>query len=116
MKNIEENNVLIADFSGWQKSNGVHYDTPHTQWKWQSSWLSGEGFDTTNEFLESELKFNKSWDWLMPVVSKCYEYGELDNHYREEIIASLSGVIDIEDTYNAVVDFVKWYNDNNKPI
>jgi hypothetical protein len=47
----------------------------------------------------------------MPVVSKCYEYGELDNHYRDQIIASLSGVIDIDDTYSACLDFVKHYNE-----
>jgi len=63
-------------------------------------------------FEEHELSYNLSWDWLMPVVDKCFQYGELHNSYREEIIASLSGVIDIEDTYDAVVQFINQYNKN----
>ena len=55
-------------------------------------------------------EYHYSWDWLMPVVDKCFQYGELHNSYREQIIESLSGVIDIEDTYDAVVEFIKKYN------
>ena len=101
MKTIE-NNILIAKFLGFDlqryEDDGVveGYKLPYEQMK--------------STFSEDELKFNTSWDWLMPVVSKCYEYGELDNTQREQIIASLSGIIDIEDTHNAVVDFIKWYN------
>jgi len=58
----------------------------------------------------NELKYHTSWDWLMPVVDKCFQYGELHNSYREQIIASLSGVIDIEDTYKAVVEFINQLN------
>jgi len=60
-----------------------------------------------NEVVPIEsMKYHISWDWLMPVVDKCFQYGELHNSYREQIIASLSGVIDIEDTYKAVVEFI----------
>jgi hypothetical protein len=68
------------------------------------------------EFLqakEANLPFNTDWNWLMPVVSKCFEYGELDNEHRDQIIASLSGVIDIEDTYQACLEFIQWYNNQN---
>ena len=106
------NNKLIAEFMGAKYDKDttfpIHKD---------DLWLPVHGivrFTAINN--GKTINYHKSWDWLMPVVSKCYEYGELDNHYREEIVASLSGVIDIEDTYKAVVDFVKWYNDNNKPI
>ena len=57
-----------------------------------------------------ELEYHTSWDWLMPVVDKCFQYGELHNSYREQIIASLSGIIDIEDTHKAVVEFIKQLN------
>lgn len=55
----------------------------------------------------SKMEYHISWNWLMPVVDKCFQYGELHNSYREQIIESLSGVIDIEDTYKAVVEFIK---------
>ena len=69
-----------------------------------------DGLNEKHFFLPSEMKYNTSWDWLMPVVDKCFQYGELHNSYREQIIASLSGVIDIEDTYKAVVEFINEYN------
>ena len=62
-------------------------------------------------FHPEDMQFKTSWDWLMPVVDKCYQNGELHNSYREQVVASLSGVIDIEDTYNSVVDFIKHQND-----
>ena len=77
-----KDNELIAEFMGV----GKHYEA-------QSS----------NQFNQ----YNTSWDWLMPVVNKCFQYGELHNSYREQIIESLSGVIDIEDTCKAVVEFIK---------
>ena len=111
MNNIEENNLLIAKFMYPDNTYMTYYMNENTTYK-----CSDGATYLIDTFYPHEMEYHSSWHWLMPVVSKCYEYGELDNHYREEIIASLSGVIDIEDTYNAVVDFVKWYNDNNKPI
>lgn len=98
MATTEENNQLIALFMGFLEAQTGTFKIELNHHK---------GFHRA-----IELKFHTSWDWLMPVVSKCYEYGELDNTQREQIIASLSGIIDIEDTHNAVVDFIKWYNEN----
>ena len=60
--------------------------------------------------------YSKSWDWLMPVVLKCKEsvdYCSDDNalkyhHIEDEMLSQLS----IEDTYNAVVEFIKTYNND----
>jgi ATP sulfurylase len=59
------------------------------------------------------MKYHTSWDWLMPVVLKCKEsvdYCSDDNalkyhHIEDEMLSQLS----IEDTYKAVVDFIKAY-------
>tara|TARA_R110000868_G_scaffold50764_5_gene161741 strand:+ start:4336 stop:4632 length:297 start_codon:yes stop_codon:yes gene_type:complete len=97
-----KDNRIIADFMGWEQDTNQGeseklYFQPHDT-KWQ-------------QMRPSEMLFNASWDWLMPVVDKCYQNGELHNSYREQVVASLSGVIDIEDTYNSVVDFIKRQND-----
>tara|TARA_R110000823_G_scaffold103341_10_gene220782 strand:- start:142 stop:447 length:306 start_codon:yes stop_codon:yes gene_type:complete len=97
-----EDNKLIADFMGWEQDTNQGegeklYFQPHDT-KWQ-------------QMRPSEMLFNASWDWLIPVVDKCYQDGRLYNPYRMEIVASLSGVIDIEDTYYSVVDFIKNQND-----
>jgi len=63
-----------------------------------------------------ELMFRTSWDWLMPVVIKCKEsvdYCNDDNalkyhNIEDEMLSQLS----IEDTYNAVVEFIKEHNDD----
>jgi len=61
-----------------------------------------------------DVKYHSSWDWLMPVVLKCKEsvdYCSDDNaleyhKIEDEMLSQLS----IEDTYQAVVEFIKTYN------
>ena len=50
-----------------------------------------------------ELPYHTSWDWLMPVVHKIKE-SDLDFDVLEIGLP-------IEDVYNAVVEFIKGYND-----
>lgn len=104
-----KDNKLIAEFMGLEKGDTmtvVNGGNMHKAWQEQSFVKSGVMYSV------SSLPYKHSWDWLMPVVSKCYEYSEVYNKYRTQICASLSGVIDIDDTYKAVVDFIKWYNEN----
>ena len=107
----EENNELIADFMGI-----VFHDD-------EDKWYDADGL-----YLDG-LYFNESWDWLMPVVEKiesiedehrCAKYNVntvqcfveiVDNHTSEEII-ELDGDTKKEATYKAVVEFIKWYNEN----
>lgn len=93
MKTIIENNTLISVFMGG-KTAIIHHNQYHS-----------------------------SWNELMPVVEKI----EKDTSYRVEI--AFSGcIIDkenepncigelentkIKSTYKAVVEFIKWYNENN---
>ena len=61
-------------------------------------------------FCESELLYHTSWDWLMPVVQKIEDYlsdnvGEV-GYFDDGLISS-----DIEVRYQAVVEFIKEYND-----
>ena len=66
--------------------------------------------------LPHELKYHTSWDWLWPVIIKCKEsidYCSDDNalkyhNIEDEMLSQLS----IEDTYNAVVEFIKTYNND----
>ena len=69
------------------------------------------------EYTGTRVKdYDTSWDWLMPVVLKCKESVDycsddnaLDYHnIEDEMLSQLS----IEDTYNAVVEFIKTYNND----
>jgi len=84
--------------------------------------LIGDFMDIHNTELsvykESAYKYHTSWDWLMPVVIKCKEsvdYCNDDNalkyhNIEDEMLSQLS----IEDTYNAVVEFIKTYNNEQQ--
>ena len=57
---------------------------------------------------EHELSYNTSWDWLMPVVQKCFEVAK-----HEDDFFAISGSLPYMDsTYDAVVEFIKQYNDD----
>jgi hypothetical protein len=55
-------------------------------------------------------KFHTSWDWLMPVVEKIYQLG-LDNE-SALLVRDAVAEANIEETYRAVVEFIKEYNLN----
>ena len=76
-----ENNKLIAEFMGIDQ---VDID----------AWLE------TN----SNLHYHTSWDWLMPVIDKCYQ------EHMSKHIADAVMTCDIDTTYKAVVEFIKEHN------
>ena len=97
----QENNKLIAEFMGLDT---ITFNKEMYLLKWKNNLVQKKD--------DNIFKFHEDWNELMEVVKKCFEYGELHNEFREQIIASLAGVIDIEDTYSACIDFIKWYNAN----
>lgn len=58
-------------------------------------------------FLPKEMQYSESWDWLMPVCKKIID-SYFDN--REYIFEGLNKV-DVDATYIAVVEFIKFWND-----
>ena len=109
MKTLK-NNKLIAEFLGYI-DNGC----------------SEDGFlihPITNYDVEiSSLKYHEDWNWLMEVVEKIESLGyriEIVKHIcriylsnKETIIIS-ENIPKIEAVYNACVEFIKWYNNQNK--
>ena len=51
------------------------------------------------------LNYHISWDWLMPVVGKCFQ--EEGNHY---VLNDALLTINEEEIYKAVVEFIKQHN------
>ena len=68
-----------------------------------------DGVNEKHFFIPDEMEFKESWDWLMPVVAKCREESNAEDSHWEAIYYSLEGC-DIDVTYHAVVEFIKWYN------
>lgn len=46
------------------------------------------------------VKYHNSWDWLMPVINRCYQ-----EHMSKEIAEDVMSC-DIEKAYNAVIKFI----------
>ena len=116
MKTIE-NNKLIADFMGLNLYQGV----------WRKSTLATE----KQICKENNLKFHSDWNWLMEVVEKIesIEYGIYQVDILQEgckilercrlLIDNRVGKLEsdttkIESVYLACVEFIKWYNNQNK--
>ncbi len=48
--------------------------------------------------------YHNSWDWLMPVVQKCYK---IDNEEGFNNLVDAISTLDIKATYKAVIEFIK---------
>ena len=130
MKNIIENNKLIAEFMGvFDKilsTGNIH------------SWSDAPFYYTTEDTREKVIKniskyskYSKDWNWLMKVVEKIesIEDGIYQVDILQEgckILKKCSLLIDktvsklepdttkIKSVYLACVEFIKWYNEQNK--
>jgi len=87
---IDMSNILIAEFMGYEVNHNKCYSPKY------------------NDGTIAPMQFHKSWDWLMPVISKCLEIGA--NVPVERIYHSLH-TQDISFAYKSVVEFIK--NQNN---
>jgi len=121
MKNqtILEGNKLIAEFMG-----GKYYKDVTFKIQSDEIWLPIHGIvkcATIESGKGRIIQYHTSWDWLMPVVEKIEKLGvklEIVGHIcRITYNSSYSYVISenipkIEAVYNAIIEFIKWYNEN----
>ena len=109
-----ENNKLIAEFMGITPNEaGVYHVSKH------------KGYSLDN------LLYHTSWDWLMPVLEKInnsfveYEHNDKgivnglvkgkDGEWVDDRINRVHNAVlqfNIDITYQAVVEFIKWHNLN----
>ena len=119
--NTQENNKLIAEFMGEKFTDG-----------------SGVVQGLNYKLIEKKhgkgnngFRFHTSWDWLMPVVEKInnsfveYEHNDKgivnglvkgkDGEWVDDRINRVHNAVlqfNIDITYQAVVEFIKWHNLN----
>jgi hypothetical protein len=101
---MENNNILIAEFMGINHLDDDKYIN-------NLKGMKAEGLYFEQGYMTSELKFDTDWNWLMQVVKKCREESNDEDSYWEAIYYSLVD-LDIDNVYIAVVEFIKWYNEN----
>ena len=121
MENIIENNKIFAEFLDWEFDDlSETFETPFLKLV-DSHAFGDEQFSC--KLQDFELEFHSDWRWLMTVVEKIESLGyriEIVKHIcriylsnKETIIIS-ENTPKIEAVYIACVEFIKWYNNQNK--
>lgn len=114
MKETTENNILLAEFLGATKTD--------LKGKQKPIWYPILGASHT------QLHFHKDWNWLMLVVDKIESLGfsvtiHTDTcyvaHNTDKSVETIIGISDyklgkLKVVYNACIQFVKWFNSQNK--
>ena len=96
---MEENNKLIAEFMG-AKFNDEGFA--------KITKITHNGVEVL-KLKEDDFEYDFSWDWLMPVVEKCFsteEHTEGHHYFINESLLTLK----IEIVYDRVVEFIKNQN------
>ncbi|MDC7249500.1 MAG: hypothetical protein PQJ49_06265 [Sphaerochaetaceae bacterium] len=71
--------------------------------------------DNGSSFLLTDASYHTSWDWLMPVIETILDKAvELDDLERYSVV--LDNIPYIEQTYDAVIEFIDWYNEQDRFI
>ena len=127
MDNIIENNKLIAEFMGLNKTK-MFFNLK------TGNYVKKETADCDIKVVDVYLKNNKpitnfyyhsDWNWLMEVVEKIESLGNdilITSNYiqitydkgEKFITIELEGNIKIFAVYNACIEFIKWYNEKNQ--
>ena len=133
MKTIEQQNAMIAEFMG---CTFEHKKTDKSQVKVVNGLLDfipdwrykiGVAICGTPYLPVKQLKFHTSWDWLIPVIEKIeklnYDFEILGgcwviikdvdpNRDESTEIIEVSSETKMQTVYNAVCQFIEWYNAN----
>jgi len=105
---LKEDNILIAKFMGAVLSSVPNLiNLPQTRGDANIHSVKGSEVlpnGTYSVHRLSELKYHKSWDWLMPVIDKCYQ------EHMSKHIADAVMTCDINKVYKVVVEFINQLN------
>ena len=96
-----ENNKLIAEFLGIKYIYDDKFDNAHDE---LIRLIVEQGY------MLSELKYDSDWNWLMSVVEKIVNLKDTYAQERQKVFNSISP--NLLTTYNACIEFIKWYNLN----
>lgn len=100
----EEKTRLIAEFDGWCKA-GMFYGEPY--------WF--KGMDNNYKKL-NELRYDRSYDWLMPVWHKFsgLQLNGLEHAIHCQVIKTAITNEPIEEFLNELAEAIEWYNTTKK--
>ena len=90
-------NVLIAEFMGMES--------------FKDSLASlHQGKINVDVDVYEQAQYHKSWDWLMPVVAKCFDIYHIEQKNDELNFKFYDSIGDIKATYKLVIEFINQLN------
>lgn len=115
---MKTDNELIAEFMGMVN--------PHP-----GLWYIDEDNKVRKYFMPGDLKYDKSWDFLIPACNKAFQIcmtdAKVQEGFRHDDSAlarfciksmfsksDITGLMEINPVYLKLVDFIKWYNTQNQ--
>jgi len=101
---ITEGNKLIAEFMGLEIYKDIFYKLPIEL---------RNAYGIRQDIPLEGLIYHESWDWLMPVVGKCFEkYDLIENNSSNHQFKLNDALIEvnINSLWRTVVEFIKYYN------
>ena len=90
-----KNNKLIAEFMGYENVGTL--SNPMYEYGESGGCRSLE-----------DLCYHSSWNWLMPVIDKCYQ------EHMSKHIADAVMTCNIDEAYKVVLEFINENNNNNE--
>ena len=93
---IQEGNLLISEFLGDE------INAKRTEVYPKKSYGCNGCYSVEN------LRYHRSWDWLMPVVKEIQELKIKEFSKKKPVMSALIDV-DIDILWTSVVSFLKWY-------
>ena len=124
MNNIIENNKLIAEFMGWKENKDMEV-------KLTSGGITYYFQKNDEACIPETMCYHSDWNWLMKVVEKIESIE--DGIYQVDILQEGCNILKrcalfidkrvgklesdttkIESVYLACIEFIKWYNEQNK--
>lgn len=107
-------NELIANFMNLKCKNSYNkLWMPSGELNFLNSLIHDEMENET--WYVTTLRFDESWDWLIPVIDKIYSL-DIYSVYVNTTSGQFENSIDINtrfirNTYEQVIEFIKWYNE-----
>ncbi len=103
MTTIESNKTMM-------KFMGVEPQVSNGKYQWSDSpffYITEPTLDVAVKGIAGYVKYNTSWDWLMPVVEKlCYNFDGQQFYQAEEKLNDALLSVKIEKVYEACVNWI----------
>lgn len=97
MKDRELSNILIAEFMGRRgqlRTDLFWISQPYAHW-----------------ITSDMMQYHTSWDWLMPVVIKCFEVEAVVEPKFIHVLNDALVEVNITSLYEAVINLIKNYGE-----